>query len=74
MEFLSDLGQVVSHNEPLTRHTGFGLGGPARWFVRPGTVDQLQEVIRRSGREGVPVKILGQGANLLVSDDGIMRS
>ncbi|MHC4676077.1 MAG: UDP-N-acetylmuramate dehydrogenase, partial [Planctomycetota bacterium] len=71
MEFLSDLGQLVSYNEPLARHTGFGLGGPARWFVRPRTVAELQEVIRRCGREGVPVEILGQGANLLVSDDGV---
>ena len=38
MEFLSDLGDVVSYNEPLARHTGFGLGGPARWLKRVWTL------------------------------------
>lgn len=71
MSFLSDLAGIVTENEPLGRLTYFGVGGPARWMVRPRSVAELAEVVRRCRQEGVSCDVLGLGANLLVGDDGV---
>ena len=55
---------------PLGDLTWFGLGGGARYLVRPADVGQLGEVLRRALAQGVPVKVLGGGANVLIRDDG----
>ena len=57
--------------EPMRNHTTFRVGGPAGWYVAPGNEKELAEVIRLCRREDVPVRILGNGSNLLVSDLGI---
>ncbi len=65
------LEAVLSQHEPLAAHTWFGLGGPARWMARPQDIEQLAELTRRCVRAGLPLRVLGQGANLLVGDDGV---
>lgn len=55
---------------PLASHTWFRLGGRARFLFHPQDAEDLAALIRRSSEEDLPVKILGAGANVLVSDDG----
>ncbi len=71
MSFLSNMAEIVHENEPLSPHTYFGLGGPARWLARPQTVEQLQEILRQCRGENIRYHGLGLGANLLVDDDGV---
>ncbi|HOB75424.1 MAG TPA: UDP-N-acetylmuramate dehydrogenase [Phycisphaerae bacterium] len=71
MSFLADFGEIVRENQPLAPLTYFGVGGPARWMVSPRSVAELAEVVRRCRQEDVDVYVLGAGANLLVSDDGV---
>ena len=56
---------------PLAPHTWYNIGGPARWFVRPRTVEELQEAASRCAENDIPIYVLGLGANLLVSDAGV---
>jgi UDP-N-acetylmuramate dehydrogenase len=58
-------------DEPLARHTQFGIGGPADWLVTAGDAAALAELLRRSHATGVPVFLLGAGSNTLVLDGGI---
>lgn len=58
------------HNEPMSAHTTFGVGGPADVFVVPQTVDELVEVVGTCRRAGLPFFVLGKGSDLLVSDTG----
>jgi UDP-N-acetylmuramate dehydrogenase len=58
-------------DEPLARHTQFGIGGPADWLVTAGDAAGLAELLRRSHATGVPVFLLGAGSNTLVLDGGI---
>jgi UDP-N-acetylmuramate dehydrogenase len=69
--FSSDLAPILSENEPIGRHTWFGLGGAARWMARPADVDQLVALVRQCRSEGIEIYKLGQGANLLVADEGV---
>ncbi|HLO51001.1 MAG TPA: UDP-N-acetylmuramate dehydrogenase [Kamptonema sp.] len=51
--------------------TSFRVGGPAEWYIAPGTVEELQASFEWASSEGVPVTLLGAGSNLLVSDRGL---
>ena len=58
-------------NEPMSRHTTYGIGGPADVFVTPTNEETLKKVLRRAADGGVPVTVIGGGSNCLVSDKGI---
>jgi UDP-N-acetylmuramate dehydrogenase len=55
----------------LARLTTIGSGGPARYFARPGTLDELEEVLEWAGREGIAVETVGLGSNVLAADAGV---
>lgn len=55
---------------PLARRTWFGLGGSAKFLCRPRSADDLAELAASARNASVPFKVLGAGANVLVSDDG----
>ena len=67
----SGLEEIVAENEPLAPHTWYRIGGPARWYVRPRSVEELQEATKRCAENDIPVYVLGLGANLLVGDGGV---
>ncbi len=62
-------GEVL-REEPLSLHTTWKIGGPARWFCRVRTEEGLARVLSAAAREGWPVALLGMGSNILVSDEG----
>jgi UDP-N-acetylenolpyruvoylglucosamine reductase len=55
----------------LSRFTTIGTGGPARWFAKPESTDELAEVLRWAAAGGLDVSVVGLGSNLLVADDGV---
>ncbi|HOX29516.1 MAG TPA: FAD-binding protein, partial [bacterium] len=60
----------VSRGEPMSRHTTFGVGGPADVFFEPLDEEDLRNALRLLSLEGVRRAIIGRGANLLFSDEG----
>lgn len=75
MDVVKELRKIVSpecirENEPLTRYTTFGVGGPARVLVMPETPEQAAQVLTLCKKLGCPFAVLGRGSNLLVSDAG----
>lgn len=63
--------QYVKENVPLARYTWFKLGGPARWLLTPRNEHELRQAWTLCGDSGIPVYILGLGANVLIGDSGI---
>ena len=61
---------VLVADEPMTRHTTFRIGGPADLFCQPGSFEDLRHVLREAHRRKLPFAIMGNGSNLLVSDEG----
>lgn len=57
-------------NELLSRHTTFKIGGPAKNFLLPSTVDELTKAIEDCRSKNEAFYILGGGSNLVFSDDG----
>lgn len=65
------LGEAhVFLEEPMSRHTTFRIGGPAEYFLVPDDIRQVGEILEICRREELPWFILGNGSNLLVSDQG----
>jgi len=62
---------MMDEHVSLSRFTTIGTGGPARWFARPGSIDELQECLRWAAEQAVAVETIGLGSNLLVHDDGV---
>jgi UDP-N-acetylmuramate dehydrogenase len=68
---LKGFERVIQQGELLGPHTWFGLGGPAEYFAEPVTAEELGALVRRCCDEGVTVRVLGGGSNLLVRDEGV---
>jgi UDP-N-acetylmuramate dehydrogenase len=60
----------LQNDVPLAPLTTIGIGGPARFFFRATTVDDVRHAIEWARAEGHPVFFLGGGSNLLISDAG----
>lgn len=74
MSRLDDLKAIASRvieNEPMAGHTTLGVGGPADYCVEVADEDELSSVMRYVSANALPWMVLGDGANLLVSDKGI---
>ncbi len=75
MAFLQDIKEIleleqIKLEEPMKKHTTFGVGGNASYYLEPNTIDQLQKVIQLCNQYQIPFEVIGNGSNLLVSDDG----
>lgn len=71
MSLFTDLEQIVEENVSLADCTWYGLGGPAKYLIRPRTVEELEQVNLRCRENHIPIRVLGFGSNLLIGDDGI---
>ena len=67
----SNIKAEFTWNEPLARHTSYRMGGPAELFARPGDVASALALVVAARASGIPLFVLGGGANILVGDRGI---
>ena len=58
-------------DEPMSAHTTFKIGGPARLMLLPDCADDIVSALEIAGMVGAPVLVIGGGSNLLVGDDGL---
>ena len=63
---------TILENVPMSEHTSFKVGGPARYFVKAESVDDIKEANQFAKARELPSLILGKGTNLLVSDAGFI--
>ena len=62
---------TIEEGVALSRFTTIGVGGPARAFARPQTLDELEEALAWAAERDVPVATVGLGSNLLAADEGV---
>ncbi len=70
MSLLEGLEHIVEENTPLAPYTRLRLGGLAAYFAQPTNQSELAELIKRFSAHEIPIKLLGNGANVLVPDEG----
>ena len=61
----------IFKDEPMKNHTSFKVGGIADYFIKIENIDELKYVIDLSKELKVPLTVVGNGTNLLVTDKGI---
>jgi len=74
-DILSDFVNIVGDenvvaNEPMSKHTSFKIGGNADFFTTPINIEQIKGIITYCAQNAIPYFVMGNGSNLLVSDDG----
>ena len=71
-EWIRKLGEQVEIlvAEPMKNHTTFRIGGPADALALPKTPEEVAEVVHFCHEHAQPYYVLGNGSNLLVSDEG----
>jgi len=69
--FLEQSNIDFTENEPIGRHTSFKTGGNADIFIVAKNADDLSALLIFCNKNEVPITLLGNGSNVLVSDKGI---
>lgn len=70
-ELCQTVGKInVFLDEPMWKHTTFRVGGNATYFVVPESGEQVKNVIQVCRNYQIPFYVIGNGSNLLVSDEG----
>lgn len=64
--------QKVNHikDEALSKHTTFRIGGPAKYIFMPKNIEEIKQVIEYCKNNKEKYIVLGNGSNVLVSDEG----
>ena len=71
MSLADQFPEITKRNAPLAPFTHLKIGGPAEFLVQPRNLDELNAVLRACQQQGVKVRMLGGGYNLLVRDDPV---
>ena len=71
MNLFAGLEEIVKFDEPMSNHTWYKLGGPAKYFIEPKNEASLLDVVKRCHENEIEMYVLGRGSNLLVKDSGV---
>ena len=61
----------IKCNEPMSKHTTFKTGGIAEYYIKAEDKKQIKDVVRYAKENNIPLHIMGNGSNLLISDKGV---
>ena len=61
----------ILFDEPMNKHTSFKVGGPAECFIKIDNIQDLKEILQCINENKLPLTVIGNGSNILVSDKGI---
>ena len=74
-EIIYNLAEIAGweayRNEPMSRHTSFKIGGEADTYIKVKNISQLKTLIKECREADVDYFLIGNGSNILVSDEGI---
>jgi len=69
-EVREQVGEIIKIDEPMKLHTTFQVGGMADYFATPRTEEEVGILLEKAKKYEIPVFVVGNGSNLLVSDKG----
>ena len=62
---------TIEERVPLARFTTIGTGGPARYFARPESLEELEQALAFAGERNLDLTVVGLGSNVLAADQGV---
>ena len=66
VSLISGFEHIVRENESLSRFTRLKVGGVAEFYAEPTSIDELIGLVTRFSEHDLPIRMLGNGSNLLV--------
>ena len=60
----------IKFEEPMNLHTSFKIGGIADVFITANNIEEVKKILDISKENNIPLKVIGNGTNLLVKDKG----
>lgn len=72
LNFSCDGIRIIT-GEPMKKHTTFGIGGNAEYFIYVYTIDALCQTVKYLNAEKLPYMVIGDGTNLLITDSGLKK-
>ncbi len=61
----------ILKDEPMSNHTSFKIGGNADFFINITSIKNLKFVLEFANKNNIPITVVGNGTNLLVTEKGI---
>ena len=61
----------ILRDESMKKHTSFKIGGIADFFIKIKEIDEIKYVLNICKENNIPLRVVGNGTNLLVKDEGI---
>ncbi len=61
----------ILYQEPMRKYTTFKIGGPAECLIKIDNLEELKKILEIVNNNSIPITIIGNGSNLLISDKGI---
>ena len=73
---MKELEKIISKdkiktNEDMSKHTSFKTGGKADYYIKAESKEEISNIIKYTKQNKIPLHIIGNGSNILVSDKGI---
>ena len=62
---------TILFDEPMSRHTSYGIGGPASAYITPKDKEDLKSILKYAKQKDIQSYFVGSGSNILVSDEGL---
>lgn len=69
--FSERLRHLIREHEPLAPYCWLRLGGSAKYFAEPNSLQDLCELIATAQQQSIPVRLLGDGSNIVIRDEGV---
>ena len=61
----------IKYNEPMSKHTSFKTGGCADYYIEGKSIEEIKKVMQYANKNKIPLYVIGNGSNILVTDKGI---
>jgi UDP-N-acetylmuramate dehydrogenase len=71
MQFPDSVAHLVQTDYPLASLLWLGIGGPARYYAEPTNREELLTLAQAAIKQGVPIRVLGGGSNILARESGV---
>ena len=74
--YINEIQKIISKdkiyiNEPMKKHTSFKIGGPAECLIKIQKIEELKPILEIAKKNNIQITVIGNGSNILVSDEGI---
>lgn len=70
-DYAKSIGCQAQRDVPMSKYTTFRIGGNAAVMLTPTADEQLASIIKKCKEENIKPFIIGNGSNMLISDNGL---